>query len=156
MDVNYRSRLWTPAAARTTLRPLVSGLDILFASDDELPLVAADVDADPATAAQALVRDEDIGTVVVKQGAAGATAYTRDAVTSALARKVRPVNVVGAGDAFVAGYLSASLDGSAIKTCLERGVVLGAFAVAQQGDWEGLPTREELHLLDLDDGETIR
>jgi 2-dehydro-3-deoxygluconokinase len=156
LDVNYRSRLWTPSEARTALRPLVTCLDILFASDDELPLVATDVDADPATTAQALVRDDGVGTVVVKHGAAGATAYARDSVTAAPARKVRPVNVVGAGDAFVAGYLSANLDGTDVKTCLERGVVLGAFAVTQQGDWEGLPTREELHLLDLDNGETIR
>ena len=32
-----------------------------------------------------------------------------------------------------------------------KATALGAFAVASQGDWEGLPMRNELHLLDAKD-----
>ncbi len=32
----------------------------------------------------------------------------------------------------------------------------GAFAVASLGDWEGLPTREALSLLDTEAGATLR
>lgn len=155
LDINYRRRLWPPAAARDALRPLLSHVDVLFASEDELPLVAADPDADAATAARQLLAD-GIGTVVVKRAAAGAVAYTADGSTSVPARPVPVVDVVGAGDAFVAGYLSATLDGHDIAARLNRGVVLGAFAVARHGDWEGLPTRDELHLLDAAPETTIR
>ncbi|MDV5143991.1 PfkB family carbohydrate kinase [Streptomyces sp. SBC-4] len=62
----------------------------------------------------------------------------------------------GAGDAFVAGYLSALLDGEPVERRLERGVALGAFAVASQGDWEGLPVRDELGLLAAAPGSAIR
>jgi 2-dehydro-3-deoxygluconokinase len=64
---------------------------------------------------------------------------------------VTAVDVVGAGDAFVAGYLSARLDGLDLAGRLRRGSALGAFAVGSRGDWEGLPSRAELALLDHPD-----
>ena len=155
LDVNYRSRLWTSATARETLRPLLPEVDILFASEDELPLVAADPGADPASAAEQL-RSDGVREVVVKRGSAGADSYTAEGVTSVPARAVTVVDVVGAGDAFVSGYLSALLDGADAVRRLERAAICGAFAVAHDGDWEGLPRRDELHLLDASDGTTYR
>jgi 2-dehydro-3-deoxygluconokinase len=155
LDVNFRSRLWSAATARDTLRPLVSQVEILFGSEDEVMLVAADGSTDIDTAAQQIIAD-GTGTVVVKRGGAGATAYTIDGKLNVPARRVPVVDVVGAGDAFVAGYLSGRLDGLDIAGCLERGVVLGAFAVSRIGDWEALPSRAELSLLDAAPGTTVR
>jgi 2-dehydro-3-deoxygluconokinase len=61
-----------------------------------------------------------------------------------------------AGDAFVAGYLSALLDGADLATRLDRGRTTAAFAIARRGDWEGLPTRAEMNLLNLPTGTTVR
>jgi 2-dehydro-3-deoxygluconokinase len=61
---------------------------------------------------------------------------------------VTPVDVIGAGDAFVAGYLAARLEGLGQRARLQLGSTLGAFAVATRGDWEGLPRRTELPLLE--------
>lgn len=155
LDVNYRSRLWSAATARDTLRPLVSQVEILFGSEDEVMLVAADGSTDIDTAAQQIIAD-GTGTVVVKRGGAGATAYTIDGKLNVPARRVPVVDVVGAGDAFVAGYLSGRLDGLDTAGCLERGAVLGAFAVSRIGDWEALPSRAELSLLDAAPGTTVR
>lgn len=156
LDVNYRARLWTREAAREALRPLIPLVDVLFASEDELPLVAADPGGDIVRACRGLLT-EGVETVIVKRSAQGATAYARDdTVATAPARRVRAVDVVGAGDAFVAGYLSGLLDRLDLTARLDRGVALGAFAVASYGDWEGLPTRGELMLLDADPGSTIR
>lgn len=146
-DVNYRSRLWSPEDARTTLRPLAETADIVIASPEELALLADE----PGTLLAGGVRE-----VVVKRGADGATAYTADGQLSEPARPVTPVDPVGAGDAFVAGYLSAGLDGLGLGDRLRRAVTLGAFAVATSGDWEGLPTRAELDLLDGPAGTTVR
>jgi 2-dehydro-3-deoxygluconokinase len=66
------------------------------------------------------------------------------------------VDAVGAGDAFVAGYLSALLDGEDTAGRLDRAVTTGAFAVAQPGDWEGAPTRAELGLLGAGQGTVVR
>ncbi|WP_226966577.1 carbohydrate kinase family protein [Streptomyces phaeolivaceus] len=37
LDANHRSRLWTADEARTALRPLLAHIDLLIASEDELP-----------------------------------------------------------------------------------------------------------------------
>jgi 2-dehydro-3-deoxygluconokinase len=63
---------------------------------------------------------------------------------------------LGAGDAFSAGLLSGLLDGLPDVECLDRAIVLGAFAVASSGDWEGLPTRAELGLLGQAEGAVLR
>jgi len=60
---------------------------------------------------------------------------------------VTAVDTVGAGDAFVSGYLSALLDGEGITQRLDRATRSGAFCVAGTGDWENLPRRSELDLV---------
>ncbi|WUO60466.1 sugar kinase [Streptomyces sp. NBC_00280] len=155
LDVNHRSRLWTTDRARTALRPLVDHTDLLIASEDELPLVLERPGADESEAVHSILA-AGVGEVVVKRGARGATTFTVDGATDRAARQVDAVDLVGAGDAFVAGYLSGVLDGADIPARLHRAVTTAAFAVATRGDWEGLPTRDELGLLDQPDGTTIR
>jgi len=157
LDVNFRSRLWSAAAARSAMRPLLPMVDVLFASEDEVPIVAPDpaAPADVDTVARRLV-DEGLPWVVLKRGATGATLHSADGKVGVPARIVPAVDPVGAGDAFVAGFLSARLDGLDPAACLDRGAVLGAFAVSRVGDWEGLPTRDELALLDAPPGTTLR
>jgi 2-dehydro-3-deoxygluconokinase len=127
---------------------------IIFASEQELRLLSADPQATAPQAAGELLGD-GAAAVVVKRGAEGATAYTADGAVSVPARRVRVADVIGAGDAFVAGYLSGVLDGLDVTGCLSRGAAVSAFAVATIGDWEGLPTRAELGLLGAEE-ETIR
>ena len=55
-----------------------------------------------------------------------------------------PVDVVGAGDAFTAGYLDALLDGAGLAESLRRANACGAIAVAAVGDASGPPERGEL------------
>lgn len=155
LDVNYRTRLWPTDRARTALRPLLAHTDLLIASEDELPLVLERPGADESEAVKSIMA-AGVSEVVVKRGARGATSFTADGATDRPARQVDAVDLVGAGDAFVAGYLSGVLDGTDIPARLHRAVTAAAFAVATRGDWEGLPTRDELGLLDQPDGTTIR
>jgi 2-dehydro-3-deoxygluconokinase len=50
---------------------------------------------------------------------------------------VTVVDSVGAGDAFVAGYLSEFAKGHNTSHALELGAFLGAAACRHPGDWEG-------------------
>jgi 2-dehydro-3-deoxygluconokinase len=69
-------------------------------------------------------------------------------VTSAPAHAVDVVDTVGAGDAFVAGYLSARLRGWDTEGCLRLGNACGACAVSVPGDVESMPyERDALALL---------
>ncbi|HVV25013.1 MAG TPA: sugar kinase [Pseudonocardiaceae bacterium] len=134
LDVNYRAALWSRPRAAEVLTSLVPSASIVVGDDEELALVGG---VDGLLAAG--VRE-----VVVKQGAAGASVSTVAGTCSVPAVSVTAVDVVGAGDAFVAGYLSGLLDGLILRDRLVRGVTVAGFAVACVGDWEGLPTRAEL------------
>ncbi|MEU4567238.1 sugar kinase [Micromonospora sp. NPDC023956] len=146
LDVNYRARLWSRDTAREVLTPLVGHASIVVASADELDLLG-EPGADESTVVAGLFR-RGVHTVLVKLGADGARAYTPDGVRHAGALTVTAVDPVGAGDAFTAGYLSGWFDGLDLAGRLRRAATLGAFAVSSPGDWEGLPRRAELFLLD--------
>ncbi|SDL26413.1 sugar kinase [Streptomyces indicus] len=156
LDVNFRSRLWSSEEAASVLREWMPYVDVLIASDDELPLcLPADAPRDLGEQAKLLL-DLGIGEVVVKYGADGAAVHTAEGELRSPARTVQAVDPVGAGDAFVAGYLSALLDGEDAAARLDRAVTTGAFAVASRGDWEGAPTRAELPLLGAASGTVVR
>jgi len=150
LDVNHRERVWSRADAAAALRPALASLGLVVASDDELDVLtdAADPVADLLAAG--------VPEVVVKHGAGGATSHSAAGVVHRPARAVPVVDTIGAGDAFVAGLLSGWLDGLDPGARLDRAVVCGAFAVATRGDWEGLPTRADLPLLDVDRGTAVR
>lgn len=116
-----------------------------------------DLSGGGGAAAQAKVLlDRGVAEVVVELGADGATAYTSDSSVHQPVRPVRATDAVGAGDAFVAGHLSALLDGESTAGRLARAVTTGAFAVATPGDWEGAPSRAELTMLDGSPGSVVR
>jgi 2-dehydro-3-deoxygluconokinase len=145
LDVNYRQAIWSRHEARSVLRSVLDHVDIVFGGDDELALLCAE----PAADAARTILAGNPTTVVSKQGAAGATAFDASGAHSVPAVPTTVVDPVGAGDAFVAGYLSGVLDGASVPECLDRAARCGAFCVAVPGDWEGLPRREELDMLSL-------
>ena len=63
---------------------------------------------------------------------------------------------MGAGDAFVAGYLTERLAGEPVERRLVTAARCGAFAVTGFGDWENAPSRTDLHLLDAEAGTVPR
>jgi 2-dehydro-3-deoxygluconokinase len=151
-DVNHRARLWTGRSARAALLPLAAGADVVFGGRDELALLLDEAPDAPPERLLRGVAAEGPREVVVTLGADGAAGLVGDELVSVAARRVTPVDVVGAGDAFVAGYLAARLDGRGQRSRLDLATTLGAFAVSTRGDWEGLPHRPDLGLLEHSDG----
>jgi 2-dehydro-3-deoxygluconokinase len=154
-DVNFRSRLATVERAAGITRQALDKVDILFCGADEISVLALAL-GEPSATADDLLRSGLPFELVVKRGSRGAAAAVAGSSASVDAVEVPVRDVVGAGDAFVAGYLSAHLDGLPLEARLHRAVVLGAFCVSTHGDWEGLPTRAELDLLDLSPDHTDR
>lgn len=142
-DVNHRSRLWSAEAAVETYRDIARRSDIVFAGTDEAALLTGLPDDDAAALAAAIAAFGP-REVVIKLGERGALALLDDRVTSRDAIPVAVVDTVGAGDAFVAGYLSERLRAASVEARLETGVRTGAAACTHPGDWEGFPTRREL------------
>ena len=141
-DVNHRSTLPGSANTRDFIKELLPELTVLFVGDDELVLVTDE--PDPERAARDLLT-RGPREVVVKRGANGALAATASSVTSHPALPVRVVDAIGAGDSFTAGYLAARCEGLPPAERLRWGAIAAACTVGTHGDWEGLPTRADLH-----------
>lgn len=154
-DINYRARLTTVEQAADVASAVLDRTDIVFCGEDELAVLGTALGMPTATAEDLLAQQLPFE-LVIKRGSRGASAAAAASTASAPAIEVPVVDLVGAGDAFVAGYLSAHLDGLPLEDRLRRGVIVGAFCVSAQGDWEGLPTRAELDLLDRSPDHTDR
>lgn len=141
-DVNYRSTLAPPDVAGPLLRKIAESADIVFGGADELRLLFPDGAA--ADAAERLVRGGR-SEVVVKHGASGAATYTAAGVVESPGFAVDVVDTVGAGDAFVAGYLSGLLQHLDVPGRLHRANACGAMLCMTPGDWESSPTLGDVH-----------
>lgn len=139
LDVNHRPALWSEEEAKATLAELLPWVDTLIASEEELPLVAPGTEPDAVAALLA----GGVAEVVVKRGERGASVFTASGAVHVLARPVEVVDVIGAGDALCAGYLSGRLDGLGVAESLRRGIDVASACVASAGDWEGLPGRPD-------------
>jgi 2-dehydro-3-deoxygluconokinase len=141
VDVNYRAKLWSRFDAAPVLRDLVSRADLVFAGPEEAALF---VDrSDPLAGLAELGPAE----VIVKDGGRGCEAQIDGKRYAVPALPVTVVDPVGAGDAFVAGYLADRLLGATPEARLATAIATGAFAVTVPGDCEGLPDRAELAAL---------
>jgi 2-dehydro-3-deoxygluconokinase len=145
-DVNYRSALWAPEVAGDAFRALIARADVVFASDDEAALVVGKAE-DPIELARKI---GELGPdqVIIKLGERGCAAIIDGVAFRTEAVAVDALDTVGAGDGFVAGYVSELLAASEPRVRLATAVRVGAFACLVRGDWEGMPRRAELGMLD--------
>lgn len=145
VDYNYRRALWDPAQAAEEFRSLTCKADIVFATENEAAIIAGSADPDELARS---IAELGPGQVLVKRGHLGAVGYIDGHIYQVAGLPVAAIDQVGAGDAFAAGYLTALLDGVTPADRLLYAARVGAFAVTVSGDWEGLPTRDELQHLD--------
>ena len=139
-DVNYRSRLWAPDAARAATEAVLPHVDVLLVGDAEARALWG---WDDGTCLDRLA-DAGPAEVVLKLGARGCTALVDGDRLTAPGFPVRQVDPIGAGDAFAAGYLAATVWGLDPGERLRTANAMGAFCVQGLGDYEGLPSRREL------------
>lgn len=144
-DLNYRSKLWSAETAGSAYREIIPDVDIVLAGLEEAELAVGTV----RYAEEAARRIAAMGPsqVVIKLGADGALAFVDGKVFRQDALVIEALDTVGAGDAFVAGYLAEFVGGLEAEERLQTAVSTGAFVCLVPGDWEGLPRRDELQLL---------
>lgn len=161
-DVNYRPGLWREGAAGPdVLLDLARRSDLVFVGEDEAE------EAWGLRGAEA-IREAlpEPGVLVVKQGADGATVFSGPRSSNAPAAEDAPespvtvpalrvdvVAPVGAGDAFAAGFLSATLRGLPVRDRARHGHLMAAAVLTVPGDLTDPPARAHAdHLAGLDDG----
>ena len=168
-DVNHRPGLWR-GESPAVLLDLARRADVVFVGEDEAEEAWGVVGA--AAIREAL---PEPGVVVVKRGADGVTVFSHptaraeiqplrrlrsgggapertDEVTHVPALRVDVVAPVGAGDAFAAGFLSATLRGLPVRDRARHGHLMAAAVLTVPGDLTEPPARERAdRLAALDD-----
>lgn len=144
-DVNWRPALWS--GDRSILLRLARAADIVFVGLDEAEALWGLRDV---AAVRSLVPEPQI--LVVKLGATGATAFAGSEQVFVPSLDVRVIDPVGAGDAFAAGFLVATLRELSIKERLRLGTIVAASALRVPADVGPLPSEDHIDaLLGLDD-----
>jgi 2-dehydro-3-deoxygluconokinase len=131
-DLNYRSQLWSledAAAAFVELAPLA---DIVSGGSNEWNLTYGTDDLTQ-------VPLPDWTTLIKTTGKDGVEARVAGETLRAETFDTTCVDVVGAGDGFVGGVLSAVLAGACWPDALRQGTFCGARVVSGIGDWSNLP-----------------
>lgn len=156
-DVNYRPQLWKPADARLVYEAIIDQSTIAKVGYDEAKTVWG-YDWSPRKYAEHLNGHTD-RVVIVTLDAGGAIVFDGDSVVEVGGYSVDVVDSVGAGDAFVAGFLAGVLlechvkelirmeagrRRSVLEGSLRIANVCGALLCTQRGDTAAMPTMKEV------------
>jgi sugar/nucleoside kinase (ribokinase family) len=109
-------------------------VDILMPNEREACAITREDDTETALRKLA----SKVPLLVVKQGARGATAIEDGHCYQVDATAVSPIDAVGAGDSFNAGFLRAYLRGTALEGCMRMGNLTGAFSTTAPGGTKAL------------------
>jgi fructoselysine 6-kinase len=132
LSFDYSDR-WSDAAAQETMRYVQIGFFSMGGAAD----AAADV------LREAVGRG--LRLAVATLGPNGSIAWDGAEFTRCDAvRAAKVVNTVGAGDSFIAAFLTAELAGRPVAECLHAGAVLAAQVVGHFGPWDPIPLRPPL------------
>lgn len=139
-DVNLRQSYYN----RSILESSIQACDILKLNDEEVPVVAAEFcRSTPASLrdfCHTLARQMHIAVVLVTLGEAGAGIYTAGDYQTIPGTAVEVVDTIGAGDAFSAAYLSATLKGCDPMAAVALANQVGAYVASHAG---ALPDYDE-------------
>jgi 2-dehydro-3-deoxygluconokinase len=132
IDVNYRARLWDPAEAQRKLAPLLSMADIVFCSRRDAQTVFG-IQTSARDAASVLADRYGAATVIVSDGARAIEVVSEGRHLTATPPDTTIIDRVGAGDAFVGGFLHGMLKGDP-SFGLRLGMAAAALALTHWGD----------------------
>ena len=160
LDIDYRPVLWgltrrgdgeTRFIASDTVTAHLQGIlplfDLVIGTQEEFAIAGGSTDIMVALAA---VRRVTPATLVVKRGPMGcaviegAIPESLDAAFNGRGVTVEVLNVLGAGDAFSAGFMSGWVRGEDYGACSRYANACGALVVSRHGCAPAMPTRIEL------------
>jgi 5-dehydro-2-deoxygluconokinase len=159
-DVDYRPVLWGLAgkdmgeqrfvahhAVSAKLQEVLPLCDLVVGTEEEIRILGGSADTLESLRA---IRALTPAVLVCKLGADGCVAFPDsiprhlNGAVSARGFAVEVYNVLGAGDAFMAGFLRGWLKGEPLERCCEWGNACGAIVVSRHGCAPAMPTWPEL------------
>ncbi len=144
-DLNYRPALWSAGDAAAACGRVLPNVDWVLCGEAEARLLFG---GDQPVSVIDHLREAGASGVVLRVGADGALVAAGAAVTHIPAVPVeRIIDDIGAGDAFDAGFTYGLAIGLDPSGSAEIGNVLAAKALSSTGEWETMPTIDELRRL---------
>jgi 5-dehydro-2-deoxygluconokinase len=160
LDVDYRPVLWGLAEHRAggemfvasgavteRIQSILGACDLVVGTEEEIRIAGGFADTGEALRS---IRAHTRATIVLKVGALGCRMYEgpiSDDPTDTLHGPGVPVevfNTVGAGDAFMSGFLRGWLTGESLEHCARLANACGALVVSRHGCAPAMPTWDEL------------
>jgi len=161
-DIDYRPVLWglaakangedrfiASAAVTAELQRVLPFCDLIVGTEEEVHILGGSTDT---VAALRAIRARSDALLVCKRGAAGCVAFPGDVpddLDDGIVGRGFPIevfNVLGAGDAFMAGFLRGWLRGMPIDTCCEIANACGAIVVSRHGCAPAMASWDELQV----------
>ncbi|MEE8527287.1 MAG: 5-dehydro-2-deoxygluconokinase [Gammaproteobacteria bacterium] len=160
LDIDYRPVLWGLVApgggeerfvasdeVTGRIRKLLPDCELVVGTEEEIRIAGGD---DSTMGSLRNVRSQSGAVIVVKRGPTGCSVFDgpipagiEDGIT-VKGVGVEVFNVVGAGDAFLSGFLYGWLDGASWSDCGALGNACGALVVSRHGCTPAMPTKVEL------------
>src|SRR5215212_3306345 len=159
-DVDYRPNLWgllghgageeryvRSDQVTEHLRPILPECDLIVGTEEELHIAGG---AEGTLEAIRAIRERSAATIVCKRGPMGCVVFPGaipDSIEDGVKGPGFPVevyNVLGAGDAFLSGFLRGWLKDEPLETACAYANASGAFAVSRLLCSPEIPTWEEL------------
>jgi 2-dehydro-3-deoxygluconokinase len=133
-DVNYRVALWTPAEARRFIEPVLPRVRYLFMGEEEAATVF-ELTGDPESTLETLGRWAPKATIALLRGVNGSLVRDGDRVYAPARRPVvQLVDPIGAGDAYVGGFLWATLRERPIQEAVDIADAVAGLKCSTWGD----------------------
>ncbi|WP_222919154.1 carbohydrate kinase [Natrinema sp. SYSU A 869] len=147
-DPNFRPELWADAEAfASVVGDALAHVDVCIATVAELEALGFSGET-PTAIARATVDASGVHTVFVTRGGEGAVTVAADDAPWPAAAVTHPgfavetVDTTGAGDAFVAGTITALREGRGLEESVAVANAVAAMATTDSGAMAALPTRE--------------
>ncbi|MGN6777948.1 bifunctional 5-dehydro-2-deoxygluconokinase/5-dehydro-2-deoxyphosphogluconate aldolase [Rhizobium sp.] len=159
-DIDYRPNLWGLAGhaegferyvkserVSSKMKETLPDCDLIVGTEEEIMIASG---ADDVLGALKEIRRLSSAVIVLKRGAMGCIVYDgpiSDDLEAGIVGQGFPIevfNVLGAGDAFMSGFLRGYLRGEPLKTCATWANACGAFAVSRLLCSPEYPTWAEL------------
>jgi 2-dehydro-3-deoxygluconokinase len=162
VDLNYRKKLWTQAQAQQTMRPLMRGVDVVIANEEDLQCVLGiDVEGADVTsgtldvgayraAAERVTRELGPGMVAItlreslsaSDNGWSAVLWDGKAMHESQRYAVRLVDRIGGGDSFAAGLIYGLVTGRSNDAALRFAVAASALKQTIPGDFNRVSVAE--------------
>jgi 5-dehydro-2-deoxygluconokinase len=131
-DVDYRPYSWpSTQVASDVLSRAAAECDMIVGNDEEFGFMAGSIDKGLAKARE--LSETSAAIVVYKMGPKGAITFADGAEIRTGIYPVEALKPTGAGDSFMAGFVTSIADGHDLKTAILRGSACASVTVSKAG-----------------------